>query len=562
MLLENVFVQLSIVLVIATILSAIAKICKQPLIMAYILTGIIVSPSFLNMVGYESSVSVLSEIGVALLLFIVGISLSPKVIKEVGKVSLLTGVGQVITTTIIGYGLATLLGFNSISSIYIGIGLAFSSTIIVMKLLSDRGETEALYGKIAIGFLLVQDLIAVIALIIVTSTSDGGSLEVLAVDLLIKGSVLLVGLGIIGKYIIPKIDRFIASSQEFLYLFSIGWCMMLASLFHYFGFSIEIGALLAGVTLSMSPYHYEIASKIRPLRDFFIILFFIFLGSGMEFSSAMSQLPAAILLSLFVLIPGPFILMIITELLGYNKRTSYFTGIVTSQVSEFSLILLGLGYKVGHIGSDVMSLITMVAIITITASTYSAMYMDKTFQIFSGILSIFERKEHRELQKKKNKKYDVIMFGYDRVGYDIMRSLKKLKKKVLVIDYNPKTVSSLLSQGYICKYGDANDIELLNRLDFAHAKMIISTVPDYESNALILRRARQSRGRSIVICVAQYADDAIALYELGATYVITPHLIGGHHTAGMIKKFKMDYKKFSKEKSDHLLHLRRKRENN
>jgi Kef-type K+ transport system membrane component KefB len=558
----DIFIQLSIVLVIATILSAIARLLKQPMIISYIATGIIVSPSALNIVGYESSVTILSEIGVALLLFLVGISLSPKVIKEVGKIAVITGVGQVLFTTVVGFFIIQQFGFGFIPSLYLAIALAFSSTIIIMKLLADRGDLETLYGKISVGFLLVQDLIAVFILLGVTAFSGGSGLETMAYDMMINGVILLAILSFIGIFILPKSGKFIASSQEFLFLFSIAWCMAFAALFNYFNFSVEIGALAAGVMLSLSPYHDEIASKVKPLKDFFIILFFIFLGSQMQFGDVATYLLPALLLSGFVLIGNPLILMILMGIMGYSRRNSFFAGLTVAQISEFSLILVGLGVKVGHITGEILSIATLVGIITIGCSSYLILYAHKIYPHLSGILRIFERTSIRKSESKKEKKYDVIVFGYDRVGYDIMKSLKKLKKKILVIDYNPSTVSKLCSRGYNCKYGDANDIELLNNLDFRHAKMVISTVPDFETNALILRRARKGRGRSIVICVAQYVDDAISLYDLGATYVITPHLIGGHYTAGMITKFKMDYRKFSKEKATHLYHLRRRKQKN
>lgn len=552
---EEIFIQLSIVLVIATILSAVARMFKQPMIISYIATGIVVSPHVLNIVGYESSVAILSKIGVALLLFLVGISLSPKVIREVGKVSLITGLGQVLFTTVIGFLIIQWFGFDPVSSLYLAIALAFSSTIIIMKLLSDRGDVDTLYGKISIGFLLVQDLIAVFILLGVTIFSTGGSLQIMAGTMIVNGLILLGILFFIGFFVLPRIGKFIASSQEFLFLFSIAWCMAFATLFSYFNFSIEIGSLVAGVMLSLSPYNNEISSKIKPLKDFFIILFFIFLGSQMQFGDISSYFTEALVLSGFVLMGNPLILMVLMGLMGYSRRNGFFAGLTVAQISEFSLILIGLGISVGHIPETILSLTTMIGMITIGCSSYLILYAHKIYPYLSDYLKIFEKKRVKDEVKKKEKTYDVILFGCDRVGYDILRSLKKMKKRVLIVDYNPITVSRLMSEGYSCRYGDANDLELLEKLDFRHAKMVISTVPDFETNALILRTVKRERGRSIVICVAQFIDDAISLYELGATYVITPHLIGGHLAASMIKRYRFNKRKFLKEKQNHINHL-------
>ena len=271
----GVFVELSIVIIIAVVVAGIMRLLKQPLVIGYILTGIIVSPYFLNIVTSTDAIATFAQIGIVLLLFMVGLNLNPRIIKDVGKVSLVTGVGQVIFTSLIGFFIGQLLGFSTIVSIYIAVALTFSSTIIIMKLLSDKGDLETLYGRIAIGFLIVQDLIVIVILMVISSIPTGLDFATLALESVFKGVGLLILLFLISVYIFPRITKAIAKSQEFLLLFSIGWCFAIASLFYYLNFSIEAGALLAGITLSLSPYHYEISSKMKPLRDFFIILFFI-----------------------------------------------------------------------------------------------------------------------------------------------------------------------------------------------------------------------------------------------------------------------------------------------
>jgi len=269
----EVFIELSLIIAITVLISGITRLLKQPLIIGYILTGIIVSPYFLNIVQSTETIKVFSQIGIALLLFIVGLSLSPKVIKEVGKVSLITGIGQIIFTSLFGFLISRLLGFSVIVSIYIAIALTFSSTIIIMKLLSDKQDLEKLYGKISIGFLLVQDIFVIILLMVISSFSGNLSMSTLSLRTILVGILLIGGFVLISIYVLPSLSKFFAKSQEFLFLFSIGWGLGLAALFHYMGFSMEIGALIAGIARSMSPFHYEISSKMRPLRDFFIILF-------------------------------------------------------------------------------------------------------------------------------------------------------------------------------------------------------------------------------------------------------------------------------------------------
>lgn len=559
---SNLFLELSIIVAIALIISLIIKLLKQPIIIGYILTGILVSPYFLNIIKLESNISTFSTLGVALLLFMVGLNLNPKVIKSVGKVALLTGLGQIIFTFIAGFIVAKLLGFTAIVSAYISIALTFSSTIIIMKLLSDKGETESLYGRIAIGFLIVQDIVAIFIIMIISSfSSPAVSLRALALESLLKGSALIVGTFIVGIYILPGLTKFAAKSQELLLLFSLGWCLTLASLFYYFSFSIEIGALLAGVTLSLSPYRYEISSRMRPLRDFFILLFFIVLGSQMVFTNISSYITPVIILSLLVLIGNPIIVMILMGFLGYTKRNSFLCGLTVAQISEFSFIIILLGIKVGHLGpssGEILSLVTLIGLITIAGSTYAINYSSRLYPVLAPYLEIFERKGEKvdETKYHKEEPYEVILFGHNRIGYDLLKAFRHIKKKSLVVDYNPDTIAELAKQKIDCRYGDASDAELLSELKLENAKMIVSTIPDLETNILLLRYLRKLNKEAIFIGISHQLDEAARLYKEGATYVIMPHFLGGYHTAHLIKTLGLDTKKFNKEKLAHIQRIK------
>lgn len=320
----------------------------------------------------------------------VGINLNPKVLKEVGKVSLFTGIGQIVFTTGIGVLLCLALGFNLITSFYVSIAFAFSSTIIIMKLLSDKGEVNSLYGKVSVGFLVVQDLIAIVVLIFISSMGGQNSASMI--------TNMLIGLGLVGVlllfsiYLLPRFLKFVAKSQEFLLLFSIGWCLILAALFFAFNFSIEIGALLAGFFLSFSPYRFEINFKLKPLRDFFLILFFVLLGLQMTFGNISNYILPIIVMSLFILIGNPIIVMIIMGLSGYKKRTGFMAGLTVAQISEFSLILIALGISVGHLNPEILSFATFVGLFTITGSPYMIIYLIKYIIRFQNICQSLKRK--------------------------------------------------------------------------------------------------------------------------------------------------------------------------
>ncbi len=553
----EIFIDISIILILAVVISAIMRVFKQPLLIGYILTGIIAGPYLLNILNPDSMVvfQTLSKIGVALLLFIVGLHLNLRVIKDVGKVSLLTGIGQVLFTSIVGFFLIRLFGFSVISSIYIAVALTFSSTIIIMKLLSDTNQLETLHGKIAIGFLIVQDLVAIFALIIISSLSNGTSISTLVFGALLKGSIAIVLIFLFSYLFLPRLTKIISNSQEFLFLFSISWCFALASLFNYLNFSFEIGALIAGVTLSFSPYYQEISSKTKPLRDFFIVLFFILLGSQLVLGDVSNRILEIVVLSAFILIGNPIIVMIIMGIMGYKKRTSFLAGLTVAQISEFSLILIALGITVGHLPKEILSLVTTVGLITIAGSTYMILYSNKLYFWLSRYLSIFEKKKLNN-KREHYVKYDAILFGYNRIGFNILNALKHLKKKSLVIDFNPDTIADLQKLRVPSLYGDVYDSEFLSELPLNKLQLAISTIPEFETNILLIESIKKVNPNAIIIVRAHEVSEALELYKQGATYVLTPHFLGGEYVAKMIREEKLDIQGYLDEKEKHVRMLK------
>lgn len=526
------FVQFGLIVVIVLGISVLIKLLKQPLIIGYILSGILVGPFFLNLIQ-EGTIDVFAEFGVAFLLFIVGLHLSPKIIKEVGKVSLITGLGQIIFTSSIGFLIAWLLGFSFVVSLYIAIALTFSSTIIIMKLLSDKDALEKLYGKIAIGFLLVQDIVVVLMLLIISSLDEGpGFYTVLPVVL--RGILAVAVLFPFSYYLLPKFSDFLAKSQELLFLFSIAWGLGFSLLFLQLGFTIEVGALMAGIMLSSSPYVHEISSKLKPLRDFFVIFFFILLGGQMVFADISHLILPAAIFSLFILIGNPLVVIVLMGLLGHSKKNGFMAGLTVAQISEFSLILIALGVRVGHLTQEVLSFVTIIGLVTIAGSTYMITYSEGLYNKISPFLKVFEKKNVKKKEIPK-KKYDYILFGCNRIGYSIINSFSKSKKDFLVVDHNPDTVKKLNEENIDAIYGDAEDSEFLEDLEIEKASMIISTVPDKETNQIILNVVERKKANTKVILTARQINEALDLYNSGADYVILPHFLGGDYASRIIE---------------------------
>ncbi|MDP2736852.1 MAG: cation:proton antiporter [bacterium] len=548
------FSEIGLLVVIAALFSFLTRLLRQPLIIGYIATGLFVGPLFLNLIRSHDTIQLFGEIGISFLLFIVGLSLTPYVIKEFGKISLITGLGQVLITSLVGYFICLALGFSGLTSLYISAALAFSSTIIILKLISDKGDLEKLYAKISIGFLLVQDLIVIFLLFMIPLFAAGKGSPIEAGLMSLKGAAAIIIIFFISFIFLPKLNRFLSSSQELLFIFSIAWGIGLAALFKNIGFSLESGALIAGVALSALPSRHEISSRLIPLRDFFIILFFVFLGSQMIVSNLQQILIPALVLSALVLIGNPLILMIIMGIMGYRKKTSFQTGLTVAQISEFSLILIALGVKFGHLKPEILSLVTLVGLITISGSTYFIIYSEKIFNAISGYLGAFERKKIFE-KEKRQKSYQFVLFGYNRIGFDFLELFKNTREGYLVIDYDPKVIDQLGRAGANSEYGDASDVCFLESINLQKIKMAVSTIPVLETNILILKQIKRQNPTAITMLVAHNIRDAIILYDKGADYVILPHFLGGQYASLLAKNLNFDRIRFKKLRQRHIAHL-------
>lgn len=554
----EIFLELSLILLITTIISAIMKFLRQPFIVGYILAGIVIGPHFLNLIKSQEEIETFSKIGITILLFIVGLNLNPKIIREVGRISLVSGLGQFIFTTFAGFGICLLLGLDAISSIYVSIALTFSSTIIILKLLSDKNDLDKLYGKISIGFLIVQDLIASIILIAITTYANAGeqNVGIVILMLLLKG----IGIGLLlffaNKFVFPKLSNFLASSQELLFLFSLAWGLCIASLSHVLGFSVEIGALVAGVTLSTLTFSPEIGSRMKPLRDFFVLLFFVLLGTQIAIDSLPQILVPAIVLSLYVLFGNPIIMMVLMNLLGYKSKTGFLTGLTVAQISEFSLILVSLGFAVGHLTENILSLVTLVGLITISGSSYLIIYSEEIYPKIKSLINIFAfRKISKETKIEEKKNSEVILFGYDRVGKNFVEAIKKISDDFVVVDFNPASIKRLEENNIPYKYGDAEDVEFLDEVGLGNIRLAISTIPDFATNKLLVKKITAANSDAITIMISQDIHQAQELYDAGATYVIMPHYLGARFATKMISKFGLDRRKFSLEREKHIKHL-------
>ena len=548
---SSIFMQISLVIAAVAVVSLLMRLLRQPLIMGYIITGIIVGPSVLNLIHAHDAFETFSEIGISLLLFIIGLGLNAGVIRGLGRVSLLTALSILVMVGFSGHLASLAFGFDNTTSIIMGVALFFSSTIIILKMLSDQHETGRLYGQIAIGVILLDDVVATIALIVVAMLGQGHVTFDEFGLLAAKAAGLGILLYIFGAKLVPRIGKFLASSQELLFLFSIGWGLAIAAVFSWAGLSQEVGALFAGVALAGLPYATEMASKLKPLRDFFIVIFFVTLGETFTFASLKESFLPALALSAIVLIGKPIFTMMSLGFLRYTRLTSFKTAIHLSQISEFSIILIILAANVHLVSQRAVSVITLVALITIGVSTYLMKYDDELYHRLEKFLAIFERKTIHE-KKKIIKPYTAILIGYHKGGHEFLKLFRELKQRYLVVDYDPEIIDHLETQGIRHAYGDATDEEFLEEINLAHAQVIVSMVDDPAINLGLLHYLRRHNPHASYICHAETYEEATTLYQHGASYVTLPHYVGSEKISSFIKNHGLSHDDLRVHREQHL----------
>lgn len=531
---EVLLLDLALIIIVATVGALIARWLKQPIIPAYIIAGILLGPIF-GLITDTDLITVYAEIGIAFLLFIVGLELDLDRIKSIGWVASAGGLLQVGITFVIGFVGTLVLGFGPLQASYLGLVVAFSSTFVVIKLLSDSHEIDSLHGRIIIGMLLIQDILAVLALSVFSSLDAlSPSIFVMAV---LKGLSLFILAWLLAHHIVPQVFHFAAKSNELLFLSSLAVMFSFSIAAELLGYSIAIGAFIAGITLGNLPYQVEIIGRVKPLRDFFATLFFVSLGLKFIITDFNGFLGPLTVVVFMVIILKPLILMMIGSAFGYTLRTSFLTGLTMGQVSEFSLILLLQGMNLGHISQKLFSFVVLVTMFTIATSSYFIKYDDFIYKTIGKRFRFMERfgAQKREMANLPKKNYDVLLVGCDRAGSVVLNELQDQKNETLVVDFNPELLRKLIRKKVSCIYGDIMDPEVIEHIPFKSLWLTVSSIPDYHVNKNLIRLVKHHTKKCLVFVTANSPKEALDLYKHGADYVILPHLLGGEHVALMLK---------------------------
>lgn len=531
--LDSVFHQVAALLAICALMGALAARLRQPLVVGFIAAGVLVGPAALGLVGESAEVELLATIGIALLLFVVGLKLDVRLVRVVGPVALITGLGQILVTAGVGYLLCVALGLTTVSALYTAVALAFSSTVIIVKLLSDRDELDDLHGRITIGVLIVQDIVVVLVMIALSGfTGDADRLASQVVGVVVRGAVFVGGISILARWVLPALLQWLARSAELLVLFAIAWAVLLASAGELLGFSEEVGAFLAGVSLASTPYRDALGARLVTLRDFLLLFFFITLGTQLDFSRAGEQLLAIAALSAFVVLSKPLIVMAIMGSLGYRARVSFRAGLTLAQISEFSLILVALGFGLGHVGGDTVSLVTTVGLVTIATSTFLVSKSSWLHERLAPALRLFERGDMRALRVPaplEDPQPDVAVVGLGRYGSNLVSALREQGRTPIGVDFDPLALRRWEDLELPVIYGDAHDPGLVEHLPLGNVRWIVSSIRDLDTNLALVQALRQHGGYDGRIAVTALSEEDAGLLErAGAHVVLRPFADAAH----------------------------------
>ncbi len=539
----------------AALLALVGWRLRQPLILAYLVAGFVIGPHGLQIVTNQASIATVAEIGLILLLFIIGLEIDLNKLASAGLPVLLTGALQVPICIALGLGFFYAIGVRNTGGnyalLYLAACMSLSSTLVVVKLLNDKFELDTLPGRITLGVLVIQDMWAV-GMLAVQPKLLNPNLLPLAFSLW-KGALLVVGGFAISKYILPHLFRAVAKAPELVLVSALAWCFFLAGTASYIGLSREMGALIAGVSLSTFPYNLDVMAKAVSLRDFFVTLFFVALGMQIPVPS-LHVVEIAVAASLFVVVSRLSVVPLL-YFLGMGHRASLLPAINLAQVSEFSIVIasLGLMQQPRQIDSDVVTIVIMTFAITAVASTYMIQSSHRVQKTLSGLLKVFRVRDldvgDAAPERKEARAETMVFLGFFRDASSILLELENdgnaveaqvMLDKILVIDFNPTVMRELRKRGVSCVYGDIAHADTLRHAGIENAELVVSSITDDvlrgTSNLRLLRNARSSCPKAKVMLTTEHIPQALHFYKAGADFVYIPRLHSAVQIAKILKQ--------------------------
>jgi len=518
---EALFLQFGLLIIFASLLALVLNKLKIPPVISYIFAGLI--GGIYGLRPGAEFVDIMIEIGIILLLFLAGLEIKLKDILKLGTKTLIVGEGHDLIMAMVGFVLAFfVLKLNTLASFYLAIGITLSSTIVVVKALTNRRELESPHGKILVGTMVLQDIVAMVSLAIFSSIGTEASLLKSVLFMAWKGVLIFFILFFIGKFILPKVFMYAAQSIELIFLAALAWLFAGVGLAGFAKFSTTIGAFLAGLAISDLPFSFEITDKAKGLRDFGILLFFLSVGLKLEITKAIFTNWHFYFLIVFVLLFTPFITAVITSFLRFTKREIFVMSLFPAEISEFTLILMTFGLTAGHLSSEVYSMITLIIIITIMISSVIIENVNKIYKKIEHKLDFLEWRHAKiPLHLKKEIKNHVVLFGFKRLGQYAAKFYRKRKKDVIVVDWTPQAIRAAKRLDCMIVYGDAGDTDVWEEVSLDKASAVISTIGENpEDDANLIKWMKKNNPKALKVVETNDPVEAKELYKLGADIVL------------------------------------------
>ena len=552
------------VVVTAALMGVIAHTLRQPIVVAYILVGVLLGARGLGIITNSEEIVHLGELHIIFLLFLFGLELDWRKLSRTGPAAIVAGLGQMALTALIAFGVSRWLGFSPIVAGYFGLALMFSSTIIVVQLLDGRHELNTVHGRLLVGVLLIQDIVAVLAVVALhgmASLEWAGNFTLILSDVVVKTSGLAVFTWFASTKMLPKVFRLIGGHSELQTTVAIAWGFLLMWVTHLIGLSAEVGALIAGMTLAVLPQGLEVGPKVRPMRDLFTLLFFASLGL-MFSSSPTIDISAVVALSALVLIVAPLTFYLVYGFWGFRPRTAFLASLPAAQISEFSLIIAAFAVLTGHLEETHLATIVAVAIVTFTVSTYLGMHSPAIYRLVRPLL-LWPRRRHRKnlLVEQKIQEYSnhLIIVGGRTFGNVLLKWASQHQIKAAVIDIDPVTVSELEKRNELVILGDAGEEDVLHRVQYKSAKLAITTTDQFDVNLEFIHIAKRISVNVPIFTIAQTSEEAVDLYAAGADFVLIPHHISSDLVVRFLEEAIDDPRRLKVLRDSHVLELRERR---
>ena len=543
---SNILLDIALCIITATVFAFVAKWLRQPLLLGYVLAGVVIGHTqVFGWIAGPEEIETVSELGLILLLFMIGLEIDLKKLRKSGAGVIAAGIGQFVICAALGLAFAPLLGFRfgpgSFAPVYLGVAVALSSTMIVVKLLYDKFELDTLPGRITLSILVFQDIWAILFLALQPNLQEPSPLALLVS--LAKGAGLVAFAMLMSRYLLPLLFRSIAKLPELMLIGALAWCFTVSILAAWLGLSREMGALIAGVSISTFPYSLDVIAKVISLRDFFITLFFVTLGAKVPRPS-LDVVLLALAGSGFLIVSRFLSVTPILYLLKYGNRASFLPALNLAQVSEFSLVIAALGVGLGHIEQRLLSVILFMLVITSVLSTYWILYSHSIFLVLNPWM---KRLGMRDLddgtpEDAETPSKPIVFLGFARTASSLLHELlahdDALADQIAVVDFNPQVKKELDRREILAIYGDIGHADTLHHAGVHHAKILICTVPDSllkgTSNERLLRQLNKMAPEASVLVTSEVLSQAREFYQEGASFVLIPRLMGARELRDIV----------------------------